>query len=187
MKIAVDFDDVLSDFAGFMIDAVREEQGRVLTRESFKTYNLLETLSMTEQGLYDLLQNTRPLVNMKPIAGSQEAVEILRGKYDLVVVTNRPEDNIPKIGNWLNRYFPRSFSEILSTKTRTETKKMICSRINAYALIDDYIFNFLGLRGTRSLLFEDWPYSRFEARDVLGVFSHLERVKDWEEVVKKLM
>ena len=190
MKIGVDLDEILADFLSALIDYHNATYGTSLKREQFKSYRFWETWGGTRdeaiQKVYDF-HKTPYFINMKPVAGSQEAIDILKETHDLVIITSRQDDVADATRKWVEQHFPGAFSEIYfanhySQNGNSKTKFQICDALNVDVLIDDsteYALECLNSR--RKILLFDCPWNK-----TAELPEGIQRIYLWKEIVDSI-
>ena len=168
MKIGIDLDEVLADFLPALIEYHNATYRTSLVIDQFRTYRFWETWGGTREGaiqkVYDF-HSTIYFKNMKPVAGSQEAVNILKRNNDLIVVTSRTADVAEKTREWIAQHFPNIFSWIYfanhySQNGSPRTKKEICNSEDIDLLIEDSLEYALEcLTPQRKVLLLDCPWN----------------------------
>tara|TARA_Y100000034_G_C6874281_1_gene399565 strand:- start:1080 stop:1640 length:561 start_codon:yes stop_codon:yes gene_type:complete len=141
MKIGVDVDDVLTDFAGDFINFLNKKTGK-----SFKVSDILadDPLSGAYQGLlpekeldkiFEEFYKTSPYLIMTLIDGSKDAINKLSKKYELHIITAR--HNKPDTIEWINNNFGNVFKTINFREGRK--KSDICKELGLNIMIEDSI------------------------------------------------
>lgn len=190
MKIGIDLDEVLADFLPALIEYHNTTYGTFLVRDQFQSYRFWETWGGTReeaiQKVYDFYK-TSYFRNMKSVAGSQEAVSVLKQNNDLLVVTSRQDDVAEATKEWIAQHFPNVFSDVLfanhySQNGSSTTKKQICDSVGVDVLIEDspeYALECLNPK--RKVLLLDYPWNRgFELPQ--GIY----RVNSWKEILDSI-
>jgi uncharacterized HAD superfamily protein len=187
MKIGVDLDEVLADFLSAFIEYHNAAYKTSLAREQFCSYRFWETWGGTREEairkVYDF-HETPYFKNMKPIAGSQEAVGVLKERNDLIIVTSRQDDIAKATRTWISQHFPNVFSDIHFTNHYSQnggvtTKKQICDAAKVDLLIEDILEYALDcLSPKRKILLLDCPWNR-----AAELPQGIHRVHCWEEIL----
>jgi len=188
MRIGIDIDEVLADSLSAIINYHNDIYGTELTREQFRSYRFWETWGGTMdeaiQKIYDF-HKTPYFANMLPVAGSQAGVQALKDKHDLYIVTSRQNDIIEATKQWVEQYFPNTFTDIhfanhYSQSGSPLTKKTICDAINVDLLIDDSReFAVECLQPDRKVLLYDCPWNQID-----GLPEGIKRVYSWPEIIQ---
>jgi 5'(3')-deoxyribonucleotidase len=122
------------------------------------------------------------------IPGAQEAMEALKQRYNLVIVTSRPTHLAPLTHTWVETHFPGVFSETYFGNHRGEgaeiSKVDLCRQAGATLLIDDqprYIRE-MSAAGIPAILFGNYVWNS-HCEPLPGV----QKAADWNEVVSLLI
>jgi uncharacterized HAD superfamily protein len=194
--IVIDIDDVLSDYASFVMRFARREFNEELTHDEMsENWSKMFNISQQEwlQAHEKFLKEEKFYEKAPVIDGALNTLEKLRPKFDLIVLTSRPMFLRDDTLKWLNNNFPDMFSEILFSNIWDKyssdgsnlhtlsghTKAETCQEIGASYLIDDQPKHVSAAAecGIKSLLFGNYGWSR-RAEIADGVT----RVADWAEV-----
>ncbi|CAK5265270.1 unnamed protein product [Mycena citricolor] len=122
--------------------------------------------------------STGVLFSAHPVPGAREGIQALKDLgYKLVIVTARSVDVADASYEWVEKYFPGQFSNIVFTGQFSDasklhhkeilthlTKGQICASLKAQVLIDDSAENALQVStaetATRVLLFGDYEWNK---------------------------
>jgi uncharacterized HAD superfamily protein len=187
MKIGIDLDDVLSLSMQEVINFHNDTYGTNLKFEDFHTYNLWEIWGGTIEEAVDKIHTFHKssyAMNAKPLPYSQEVIARLKKNNKLFVITARMDDIKNETEEWLNKYFPNTFSKIyytnhfssnLSAKT---TKKKVCDELDIDILIEDSLKNVLDCNTLerKSFLF-DYPWNQSDELP-----PNVKRIHSWKEI-----
>jgi 5'(3')-deoxyribonucleotidase len=122
--------------------------------------------------------------SLEILDGAIKVIGELKKTYDLVIVTSRYGRQLETTEPWLEKHFPKTFSQVafVATWSRDEkvTKAKICNDIGANYLIDDNAdhCNLAAQAGIKSLLFGDYGWNRKAT-----LHPGVTRVKDWHKVL----
>ncbi len=190
MKIAIDVDDVLFPLnEGFLKFHNKKYHTNIKTFEVWDVFKVLGCTKEEAVKRYHEYFETESLESTKPLEFSQEAIEKLKQKHELVIVTSRPEFMKEKTLAWLNKHFPNTFNEntIYFTnrcnfheETKT-TKLAICKEINAELLIDDCLNYILECKdgNVKTILFGNYGWNQHNNKDLV-------RVNNWREALENI-
>ena len=187
--IAIDIDDVLSDWGDMIIQYFCDVKG-IYLEPSQTTENWSKMLGVSdEQGRIEFAKfATSDYVTkkLKPLPGSYEALKRLKSKYQLVILTSRSIWLRDTTLDWLNKYFKDIFDEVYFSGVYDNDKDLdTCASltksdklrgIGVEYLIDDqpkHANAAVGL-GVKALLFGDFGWNR-DTKILPGVV----RVTDW--------
>jgi len=191
--IAIDIDDVLSDYAGSLVEFANLRWHAGLTRELVsENWSKMFNIDGDEWlKRFDEFMTIDPYAEMANMGGEQALTVLhqLKKQFQLVSLTSRPLDVVDITNDWLNQYFPGVFNDVIfgvpyqngedPNKWEKRTKADLAMKIGATYLIDDqpkHANSFAKIDG-KSLLFGDYGWNR-DAEILPGVT----RVADWGEV-----
>ncbi|MEK6823690.1 MAG: hypothetical protein AABY06_01525 [Nanoarchaeota archaeon] len=189
MKIGIDIDEVLADLMNPLINFHNDNYNTKLHRDHFKTYNLWDIWGGTEEEANQKLQDffhSRYFMEVKPIENSQKNISILSRKYDLVIITSRPDYIKEKTVSWLNQNFSNNFAKYYFTcewpKNGMTRKEQICSERGINLIIEDSLEKSLACskKGINVLLF-DCPWNKYNFLP-----ENITRVKNWNEILERI-
>ena len=178
MHIAVDADDVVVDFIGGMLAAVKKEHGVVIDPSAITEWNLHPVLDpILGQSFWKWLREKEWLwANFPAVDGAIGAIDALRrdGHY-LELVTSKPEWAEHNVWKFLGKWRP-AFHRVTITKLGDSKADFT----NADVLIDDKPQNCLDFRndGRQAILFNSPHNHSFPQAD----FDIL-RANDWKAVL----
>ena len=190
MKIGFDLDEVLADQLPAVIEFHNSVYGTSLTREQFRSLRYWETWGGTKeeaiQKVYDYYR-TPYFRNIKPVAGSQEAVNTLKQSHDLCIITARPNDFAQETIEWVDCHFPCTFSEIhfanhYALSGLPKTKAEICDSSGVDILVEDSLEYALECRNqNRRIFLLDNPWNQS-----LDLPQGVYRVHGWGEIIEAI-
>jgi len=193
MIVGVDLDEVLANFVPCLLNFHNKKYGTDLTREQVHTYDLWKVWGGTiEEAIRKVREfyQSDEFRQILPVNGSQEGIDVLREKNELVVITSRPHDIKEETRAWLDQYFPGKFLQVYHTndwapagsgKRKTE-KPDICHNLGAGIFIEDNIEYAIACaeKGVRAFLL-DCPWNQADSLP-----ERVTRVKSWRELIEKL-
>jgi 5'(3')-deoxyribonucleotidase len=184
--IAVDFDDTIVPYVAKLIQTYNKECGGNLKLESTylpgelgnAKYGWMHDVNGAIEWINEFLARPSSL-EVKPIEGASEAIKALSKRFEIKVVTGRPQSIDHLMEQWLNRHMPNTIEHVYHAGDTA--KSVICQQIDAKYLIDDgprYI-NECNEAGIEVIAFGDYPWhDRGELPE--GVV----RAKNWKEVLE---
>jgi uncharacterized HAD superfamily protein len=180
--IAVDFDDVIADFNRAFLAYHNENFGTNVAYSDITTFELGLFYGIDEGLLVDRIIHFCHTFHetIKPIDGIKSTILELSKTYDLQIVTSRGDALNQVTQNWVDKWFPETFSAIhFVNKHPSEQrpgKSPICKSIGALVLIDDALHNVTNAveNGLMAILM-DCPWNQGPLPD--GVI----RVHNWKE------
>lgn len=191
MKIAFDLDEVLAGFLPALIEFHNKKHNKNLKLEDFNSYNFWEIWGGTREEAIDEVNDFHRIgysSNIKPIKGAEEAIKELKKDNELFVITSRYEEVSDETRLWLEKYFPKTFSDVLfsgdfTKKIGAKTKKEYCDILGIDVMVEDsFDFAHSCLDDKRIVILLNYPWNK--DRNVEG--HNIIRVNTWEEIVKKI-
>ncbi len=163
-KIGIDKDDVLVNFTSSLQQFHNEQYGTNFTLNDVHNFNLWEVWQCSYEEAADRVTafyKSGKIKTLLPMEGAREAVEILKQRFDLVIITSRPQEFTAETAYTTEKYFPGCFSGIYHTSLLLSEwgvrrkKSEICRETGAEILIDDSLDNVRDCAsvGIRTLLF----------------------------------
>ena len=184
--IAVDCDDVIVPFISTIAKFHNQEYGSTLEENHFKSYEFWRVWSGTEERAIEKVkefQKSDMFKKMIPYEESRRIIPALARRYNLVLVTARPDYMLEETQDLLDTYFPNSFSEIHFTNEwagngKTRKKSQICKEIKAELIIEDSHANAIDCAksGIQAILINK-PWNTSEE-----THPNLYRVNNWPEI-----
>lgn len=191
--LALDFDDLIYPFMAGFVPFVNSYHGTNLTLADFRTFNFEEVWGGTrDEAIERVLHYFEQIEgHPEPVEGAIAAVEQLRERYDLVIVTAREERLRKSTESWLEAHLPVHFEQVhlcgtyaTDPNTPKRTKLEVCREIDVVGLVDDSLHNVteLAAAGRRGILFGNYPWNEADELPA-GVI----RAPDWNAVLEELM
>ncbi|KAJ7275465.1 hypothetical protein B0H12DRAFT_1006202, partial [Mycena haematopus] len=180
--IAVDLDDVLSQTNLKIAQWHNDKYGTQMGLSTFYYYYYWKnpfwgTLQETIEKVSEFYR-TDSIFHATPVPGAREGVQSLKDMgYKLVIVTARTAEVADASWEWVEKYFPGMFTNLVFTGQFKDahklhhnevltnlTKSGVCADIKAQILIDDSAENAIqcstALPPTRVLLFGDYEWNK---------------------------
>lgn len=189
MKIAIDVDDVLAASLIDFIDFYNRKYDGDLSFEKMEGFTLHESIGIDREEEEKVLKEhamERPPVSIPPLEGAAHAIERMKLKHDIMIVTSRAREMEAETKEWLRRHFGE-IKDVFFTRESLvgpehTTKAEICIEKGADVMIEDHpVFaRECADAGIKVLLF-DYPYNRHLKDDTV-----LRRVHGWYDVLKEL-
>ncbi|MFH0905106.1 MAG: hypothetical protein V1826_00060 [bacterium] len=188
MKIAIDIDEVLSEFTAEFIKWYNITHGTQWTFDDMVDYYWPNWMGITvEEAIDDVHEffSTDRFRNLPLVRGAQEGIAELAKQHELYAVTGR--QNVVKdiTYEWLDRNFPNVFKKIEFTNnypqdgSPTLAKGEVCAKLGCDVLIDDDTRHVESLmqHGVQMIVFDkQWnAYHRLP--------SSVRRVSDWPQLL----
>ena len=141
-KIAIDVDEVLVH----LLKPMAKRRGVKLPKNQKYNYLYREVFNCTEEESQKILQEfylSDDFRNLKPIKGSQKAMQNLNMVFDkMYIVTGRQETVREPTELWIEHFYPGIFDDVILTNSFTEheVKKVdVCRALGIGCIIDDSI------------------------------------------------
>lgn len=191
LKIGIDLDNVLAEFMAGMIDFYNKKYGTTYKEEDFKHFELHKTWGGTLENAINIVHDfyfSDEFEKIIPVTGSQNALAKLSKENDLFVITARPHEVTKQTIDWLDKYFPNMFKDIIITNLfsmnnlETKTKPQVCDALDIDVFVDDSFHHVLGCvkEGRKSYLYNA-PWNENDK-----LIEGMERVFSWEDILEKL-
>lgn len=187
MKIGIDLDDVLSLSMQEVINFHNDTYGTKINIKDVNTYNLWEVWGGTvEEAVRKVheFHKSSYAKEAKPVKYSQEVLNKLKKNNELYIITARKDDIKNESEEWVNKYFPNTFSNIYFTNhfstdpNKKTTKKKVCDDLDIDIFIDDSLGNALECSDTKRKVFLlDYPWNQMDKLP-----ANVVRVKSWKEL-----
>jgi 5'(3')-deoxyribonucleotidase len=191
MKIAIDIDEVLADFANPLDDYIQAKYKVKMDRHKWNTADWWQTWGgskTTAIGKIFEFSQSQGFADLPVIPGALDGVKKLKDMgHELVVITGRPLEWMDQTKAWLDKHFPGMFERVESTdfhmaKGGHKNKGMIARDLGCDILIDDFphYAEEANLNGVTVLLFDSGFNHGYPEHD------RIRRVKGWEEAVAEI-
>ncbi|MBA3733563.1 hypothetical protein H0W91_04310 [Patescibacteria group bacterium] len=189
--IAIDIDDVLSSSATAFIEWSNVRFGTSLTHEDYhEHWAEMWKISLEEaRKRSDEFHKSDVVSKHKLIDGAKEALEKLKNKFTLVLITSRRMSLEKMTIDWIRTHYQDTFNDCIFAGFYDSrdigglkmTKANIAKNIKADYLIDDQLKHIEAAAevGIQGLLFGNYKWNQ---KDLLH--ENIVRVKDWKAVIK---
>lgn len=189
--IAVDIDDVLADESSVIRPFINERFNLQLSKADYEIpgayrgyWERVWGVSAVEgRQMYDEYVASGAKSALHTVPGAIQAIEALKQKYRLAIITARRDHLMDLTHSWLNEHFPNTFEDVKFAQIWDDGTKVpkaqIARELNAAYLIDDSAEHCLlaNEAGITSLLFGDFGWSKG-----VDIPSSIVRVADWEAI-----
>lgn len=184
--IAVDIDEVLAQHNLRLAEWHNKTYGTNYTIENFISDNLQDVWGTTYEEAEERVaafHASEMHKELLPVDGAKEALELLKQKHDLVVITVRRRPIVDITHEWLEEHFPDIFKSVHFIHYWDEADKTskaeLCQKIGATHLIDDSLRNCTKAAemGVKAMLFGDYAWNRTETLP-----NGVTRFKNWDEI-----
>lgn len=188
MKIGIDIDEVLVEFIKGYLSFYNSKYHSNFKFEDVITYNLWEVLPISREQVFELQEefyNSDSFDEIKLISGAKEGIIEIAKSNQVFVITSRPRSMKAKT----DEFFKKNFKDLkldvsysgdvqnLNGKAKAE----ICKNLNLDLFIEDHVKPALECaeQGIKVFLF-DKPWNQKISHE------NIIRVKNWEEILKKI-
>ncbi|MEX0749119.1 MAG: hypothetical protein WD467_01470 [Candidatus Saccharimonadales bacterium] len=193
--IAVDVDDVLVPHGEVLIDHLNRMFSAQVSMEGFYSLDeLMDSFGKTkgeiQQQIHDFLESDE-FAAIAPVEEAVAALDQLKRRYDLTVVTARPGITHNMTQRWLQQHFPDTFQDVYFSNfdhewgtVKNVSKRNVCEAIAAEYLIDDSLKHITEVVecGMRGILFGDYHWNQTDRLP-----PHTVRADNWDDVLKILL
>lgn len=188
MKIVVDIDDVLADTMPQFIAFFREFYNQDFLDEDASKFEYLGFLGKTKEEATEKLfkfYESEYFEATQPIEKAQDVLKKLRIEHELYALTSRPYAVKNQTEEWIEKYFPNIFTEILFNNDHTKesfsldklkSKAEICKDLDAHVLIDDLLRFTNNSHEELNVYLLDKPWNKGEIQ------KNVKRVSDWDAI-----
>ena len=185
--VVFDLDDVIVDTAPHILSNHNRLFGTDLTLDDYYKDNFETAWGMPKDQAVlhvNAYLNSDHCHDLTPSDEALEVIARLESKYDLAIVTGRPDQVSESTSHWLNRHFPGVFNNVIfsnffANPEKARHKGDICKELGAISLVDDHISHIQSAAdfGINTYLFGEFPWS---GNDVLP--KGTQRASDWNHL-----
>ena len=189
--IAVDFDDVVSNFNVSFSAFHNREFGTKVKFSDIHNYQLGLVYGVDETVIMKRIMHFCHHYHdeLRLIDGVKEGLISLNEQFDLQIVTSRKDTLRVITENWISQYLPHVFSAVHFTGsfgdqeiTHTNSKSTVCKEIGAVVLIEDALHHALEASDNDvPTILVDNPWNQG------GLPDQVTRVRDWSEITPQLV
>jgi uncharacterized HAD superfamily protein len=187
MKIGIDFDDCLIDYFPALIKKLNESFETSFTRKDMHSFDLEKVWNVDRDVMLEKISefySREHDESIMPVFGALEAINKLKEKNELVIITGRPDSTNDFVKKWIEKHFPDSFNKIIHTNQFFgvhREKSKVAKEEGIEIFIDDNLENVLSVSKEGIVCFlMDTPWNQGE------IPLAVERVKSWNEIVMKI-
>ena len=188
--LATDIDEVLFPFLQEFSNWHNAEYGTDLGVENFNSYEFNDTLGVsvpeTVHRVHTFLGVEHGFLGVPPLKESQNAIEKLSERFEIVAITARHPQFRESSLKYLTEYYGGKITEIslVGTSATVEfvrSKAEVCRELGAVALIDDSIKHVASCVDTEveGLLFGNYPWNQSE-----DLPNGVIRFNNWSEILR---
>jgi uncharacterized HAD superfamily protein len=190
MRVAIDLDDVLIEFAAGFIDFHNSVFGTSFQFDEFHSFIFWKVWGGTQEDnikeIYDYYKSDH-FKNIKLVSGAFEAIFKLSKDNELFIITSRNEDTEQLTKEQVHSFFPNMFDEIYFTSNyslsnKSKSKAMVCDELDIDVFIEDSADNAnQSVREGRKVFLFNKPWNINTDID-----KRIIRVDSWEEILDML-
>ncbi|MEK6936128.1 MAG: hypothetical protein AABW67_05025 [Nanoarchaeota archaeon] len=187
MKIGIDIDGVILDFASKFLEYYNKKHRKNISIENWITYNFWDFISISEEEGKKLMEDFYFLDSFNEIPfieGSKEAIHKLAKQNKIYIITARPLRWGEKTKNFFDKHFLETDIQLIHSrdeKDKTIYKREICIKLGVSILIEDNgnIAIQCADSGIKVLLLNN-PWNQ-------GIeHKNINRIKNWNEILNKI-
>ncbi len=188
MKIGIDIDDVLVEFAKGYLNKYEEKYEKKVNFEDIFSFDLWKPLGISKQEAIDLADSyydSLEFDNIGVLEGAKSALREISKNYEIFLITSRPIKLKEKTNNFINQHFSGIPLRIIFSNDffsqGMKSKAQICEEEGIKLIIEDNK-NYSALcakKGIKVFLF-DKPWNKNFKR------KNIERVYNWSEILERL-
>lgn len=190
--LAIDIDDVLAPMLYEFVPWLEKRNGVKFKMYNGMSYFVEDQLNYSHEQITEALDtffNSDHYHALEPVEGALATIQRLKQKYEVVLVTARPNMLEVATERWLEHHFPKEFTNIhfvgssIATKGH-QTKTDVLKSVRAIALVDDSLKNIQDAAaiGLQAVLFGSYEWNHTDELPD-GVI----RAKNWAEVERALL
>lgn len=190
MKIGLDLDEVIVEFARGYLNLYNQKYNKNVKFEEIFSYNLWEPLRISRKEAFDLADDyydSESFDNIKLVDGAKQGLEKLAHNNELLIVTSRPIYVQHKTEEFLQRTFPEVPIDVVYSgdvfNSQGKTKANICENLGLSWFVEDreeYALE-CAERGIKVLLF-DKPWNRNGQ-----LHKNITRVFSWQHILEEII
>jgi len=192
MNIGVDLDDVLADFHKGWLRYYNDKYGTNFKKSDCYSYKLSDVHNVADKIVVKRIKHfyrTNIFKDLEPIRGAKKAVERIKKRHKLFVITSRPNWTSDTTRTWIKKYFISSFKEVIITnqfgnkdKDSQVDKSEVCKKYRINLIIEDApTFAYDVAKSGKKVLLLDNPWNK----DIVD-HKNMKRVRSWKEIIRSL-
>ena len=188
--IGIDLDDTLLDFNNSLHAYHNKKYGTNITRENITSYELDKVWGYSPEEVDKKLFEfyfTKEHEETAPIFGSLDAVNKLKNRHDLHLITVRGDQIAEPTMLWIQTHFPSHFTSINLTNKifgipgKTYSKVDVCRRLGVDLMIEDSLSQAIEIsKVVEKVYLLDCPWNQGETP------TNMTRVNSWDEIITHL-
>ncbi|HDS08929.1 MAG TPA: hypothetical protein ENN73_01765 [Firmicutes bacterium] len=184
--LGIDIDGVLADSDVKFREGMSRFFNREFRKEDVSEFNYEDAFDITREQMHafwDYFSVNGGWLDIQPLEGALESLEILREKFQILIVTGRPPVLKDLTLEWFSK-FNIKYDGFFMTNFKDKFDYLLQNGYRPEWFIEDHLGFSVGLarNGVRVLLF-DYPWNR-NLNDAAS--ENIFRVKGWKEAVQIL-
>lgn len=187
MVIGLDMDSVIADLTPHLYRFHNVTYGTDITVADHTDYNLGKLMKCefeeAVKRVYGFYYSPY-FDDVKPVPGSQQAIEYFNKEHELHVITSRPYEIQEKTISWIKEYFPIKTQNIHFTNQFTQgvnsgvTKSFFCRELKTDIMIEDALEYAIDCASCNiDILLLDMPWNQSNELP-----TNIHRLLSWEEI-----
>ena len=135
-KLGVDLDEILTDFNRSLLSYYNDKYHKSFLESEMKTYFLSDIAGLSRKEEYRIINeyfNSETFRGLLPSANSVEGINNLGEKFELYLITSRPNAVKKSTILWIEDHFPDIFKFIIFSKNKTK----ICKNLGIEYIVED--------------------------------------------------
>ncbi len=190
-RIGIDLDEVLADFVPSYINFHNLNFGTKIELASFTSFDLSEVYKTSREEVEIRVRKfykSEEFHNLKPVRGAITAVKKLSKKFELFIITSRPEIVSESTLYWIKKHFTKQFKKIhfafnpYLKSSYLKKKSDIAKLLNVDLFIEDNLdfATSVAKSGIKVLLFNRlWNQAK-------SLHPNITRVSSWKDILERL-
>jgi uncharacterized HAD superfamily protein len=190
MKIAIDLDEVMACLLESVNDYYNKKNKTNFKVKDFYTYDWWSVWNISQEEAIEeffIFMKSNLSKQIKPVKDAIESINILKDKFEIIVITARQEEFKEQTEEWIKKHFPGLeqsvyFTNVYSRSFKPSKKSDVALKLGVNTIIEDQVVHAYDCanKGIKVILL-DSPWNQ----DVSG--KNIERVYSWDEIIKKLI
>jgi len=195
--IAVDLDEVLGQFIELLCRYVNDDKvfgSKRYSVSDFDSYLFHEVWGGSREDTTQIVQDFfasshwADIDNMKPIENAYQVLKSLKSKFRFVICTSRQLQIKQDTIEWVNRFYPDIFEDIVfgnhfGVTGRKISKPDLCAQLGAKMLIDDSSYYAKQCSQTLDyVVLFDWKGQYGWNKTPTDIAPNVRRLQDWNQV-----
>jgi uncharacterized HAD superfamily protein len=189
LVLGIDIDEVVANQLEQVIKFYSIKTGKLYSFKDFFSYNWWDVWKISKEEAINIdreFKNSSYFEDISLVEGAKQAIFSLSDRYEVIFITSRPLSVKEKTEEFIKKnFYPKKFKVFFSgdfhKENRTKTKAEICKELNVSFLIEDGLdYSVESAKKGIVVFLIDKPWNK------KAIHQNITRVKNWEEVLKKL-